>query len=213
VTLRDLAERAGVSASLLSRVENEKSQPSVSTLYAVVSALGFSMDALFTGATPTVRHDAPDDSWTNERVPPDDQAVEGTVANLPFRMAPGILRSDDRAHITLDSGVTWEKLTAKNNEGVDFLYVTYEPGGRSHSSGHLMRHQGVEWVYVNSGTLVVTVLFDEYVIHAGDTITFHSSMPHRLENHSDEPAQLICVIFGRESMFEVSQMMASDGSD
>jgi quercetin dioxygenase-like cupin family protein/DNA-binding XRE family transcriptional regulator len=210
VTLRDLAERAGVSASLLSRVENEKSQPSVSTLYAVVSALGFSMDTLFSGATPAVRHDAPDDAWTNERVPPSDQAVEGTVANLPFKMAPGILRAAERAHITLDSGVTWEKLTAKTNVGVDFLYVTYEPGGRSHTSGNLMRHQGVEWVYVNSGSLVVTVLFDEYVINEGDTITFHSTMPHRLENQSDEPAQLICVIFGRESMFEASLAAGTD---
>ena len=42
VSLRALAGQVGVSASMISQIENGKSQPSVSTLYAITSALGVS---------------------------------------------------------------------------------------------------------------------------------------------------------------------------
>ena len=40
VTIRALARDIGVSPSLISQIETGKSQPSVSTLYAISSALG-----------------------------------------------------------------------------------------------------------------------------------------------------------------------------
>ncbi|NUP21801.1 MAG: helix-turn-helix transcriptional regulator, partial [Streptomyces sp.] len=46
-SLRALAREIGVSASLISQVENGKSQPSVSTLYAITTALGISIESLF----------------------------------------------------------------------------------------------------------------------------------------------------------------------
>ena len=47
LTLRELAGRLGVSPSLLSQIENGKSQPSVATLYALARSLGISIDHLF----------------------------------------------------------------------------------------------------------------------------------------------------------------------
>ena len=46
-SVRGLARTIGVSASLLSQVENGLAQPSVGTLWALVDALGFSLDGLF----------------------------------------------------------------------------------------------------------------------------------------------------------------------
>ncbi|MCZ4604009.1 helix-turn-helix transcriptional regulator, partial [Streptomyces sp. Lzd4kr] len=46
-SLRALAREIGVSASLVSQIENGKSQPSVSTLYAITTALGISIESLF----------------------------------------------------------------------------------------------------------------------------------------------------------------------
>ena len=40
LTIRALADDIGVSSSLISQIETGKSQPSVSTLYAITSALG-----------------------------------------------------------------------------------------------------------------------------------------------------------------------------
>ncbi|CAM5536948.1 hypothetical protein SPURM210S_04698 [Streptomyces purpurascens] len=46
-SLRALAREVGVSASLVSQIETGKSQPSVSTLYAITTALGISVESLF----------------------------------------------------------------------------------------------------------------------------------------------------------------------
>src|SRR5882672_6971492 len=50
LSLRALAAEVGVSASMISQIENGKSQPSVSTLYAITSALGMSIQAVFDAA-------------------------------------------------------------------------------------------------------------------------------------------------------------------
>src|SRR5215207_8263475 len=52
VSVRSLARELGVSASLVSQIETVKSQPSVSTLYALTTALGISVEDVFT-ASPT----------------------------------------------------------------------------------------------------------------------------------------------------------------
>jgi quercetin dioxygenase-like cupin family protein/DNA-binding XRE family transcriptional regulator len=52
LSLRELGRRTGVTASLLSQIENGKSDPSVSTLSALVSELGLSLDALLRSEWP-----------------------------------------------------------------------------------------------------------------------------------------------------------------
>src|SRR5215471_21435137 len=47
MSLRGLAREVGVSASMISQIETTKSQPSVSTLYAITSALEVSIEDLF----------------------------------------------------------------------------------------------------------------------------------------------------------------------
>ena len=46
LTLRELADRLGVSASLISQIERGRANPSVSTLYAMVAELDVSLDEL-----------------------------------------------------------------------------------------------------------------------------------------------------------------------
>src|SRR5215475_6964389 len=47
VSLRALARDVGVSASMISQIETGKSRPSVSTLYAITTALGMSLQEIF----------------------------------------------------------------------------------------------------------------------------------------------------------------------
>src|SRR5436309_15775353 len=58
LSLRELARRLGVSPSAISQIETGKSRPSVSTLYAIVSELGMSLDELF-GASKSTEPAAP----------------------------------------------------------------------------------------------------------------------------------------------------------
>ena len=46
LSLRELARRVRISASMLSQVENDRTRPSVSTIYAIATELGLSIDAL-----------------------------------------------------------------------------------------------------------------------------------------------------------------------
>ena len=54
ISLRSLARDVGVSASMISQIETSKSQPSVSTLYAIISALRISIEDVFTPPGPAV---------------------------------------------------------------------------------------------------------------------------------------------------------------
>jgi transcriptional regulator with XRE-family HTH domain len=58
LSLRDLAERLGVSPSLISQIERGRANPSVSTLYAIVSELDVSLDDLLFDRRSVERPDA-----------------------------------------------------------------------------------------------------------------------------------------------------------
>ena len=50
ISLRELARRVGISGSMLSQVETDRTRPSVSTIYAIATELGLSIDALLSEA-------------------------------------------------------------------------------------------------------------------------------------------------------------------
>ena len=91
----------------------------------------------------------------------------------------------------------WERLTTWNDRDVDFLYAIYEVGGESSPATSLVRHNGREFGIVISGRLGVTVGFEEHVLGPGDSISFDSSIPHRLHNDGDEVVNAIWVVVGR----------------
>ena len=176
ISLRELARRVGVSPSLVSQIELDRVNPSVSTLYALVTELGMTMSDVFgdTAQAPAPRL---------RRSPAD---VDGLVA-LP----------ETRRVINLASGVVWQRLTPHSESDVEFLHVEYPVGAESCPADALVTHGGREYGYVTSGTLGVRVGFDEYELRPDDSIAFDSSSPHRLWTVGDEPVQAIWVVIGR----------------
>jgi transcriptional regulator with XRE-family HTH domain len=175
LSLRELADRLGVSPSLISQIERGRANPSVSTLYQIVAELDVSLDELlFEDRRPTE---------SSGQAPP----VSGPV-----------LRAKERQRIRLASGVIWERLTTVSEPGVEFLYVIYEVGGASSPEDAFQRHSGHEWGYVLSGTLQVTVGFRQYVLEPGDSLSLESTTPHRLANVGDTPVHAIWFVEGRE---------------
>jgi transcriptional regulator with XRE-family HTH domain len=193
LSLRELARRVGVSASMLSQVETDRTRPSVSTIYAIATELGISIDGLLSdgdggggGGAGGVTGGAMAGS---RRGPASAPALDELACQL--------VRPEDRRKLELESGVTWELLSDLLPHLVDFMFVTYEPGGRSSSSGKLMRHTGTEFAYLLRGKLKIQVGFDEYVLQAGDALAFDSSEPHLLVNEGSEPAEGIWFVLGR----------------
>jgi transcriptional regulator with XRE-family HTH domain len=165
LSLRELARRLQISPSALSQIETGKSRPSVSTLYALVTELGISLDSLF-------------------------GRDGGSARSAPTR----VQRRTERRALELESGVRWERLTAPPDGDTDFLWVVYEPGGTSCDGDGFNRHRGREYAVVLSGTLEVTVGLETYALGAGDSISFDSATPHRLANRGAEPAQAVWVV-------------------
>jgi transcriptional regulator with XRE-family HTH domain/quercetin dioxygenase-like cupin family protein len=211
LSLCELARRVGVSASMLSQVETDRTRPSVSTIYAIATELGISIDALLsdagaadaaaagTGAAEAGALAGPGEPGG---------AAAAATGGAAGRRGPGgavslgelgcqLVRPEDRRKLELESGVTWELLSDLLPHLVDFMYVSYEPGGRSSSSGKLMRHTGTEFAYLLRGKLKIQVGFDEYVLQAGDALAFDSSEPHLLVNEGAEPAEGIWFVLGR----------------
>ncbi len=181
IGLRELARRLDLSPSSISQIETGKIRPSVRTLYALASEYRVPVDEiLFDDAGATDGRAAP----------------PGATRKAP-EPALAVQRAADRPAIALQSGVRWERLMFWADEDVEFLEATYEAGGASSPDDSFVRHNGHEFGVVLSGTLKVVVGFDEFVLNAGDSITFPSSTPHRLRNDGNVTVHAVWVVRGR----------------
>lgn len=176
LSLRALAERVGISASALSHIEKGRSQPSVSTLFALVRELDISLDELFSAGPSPVPGRQP-------------ATTTGTTGTTVVEYAA------DRKPLELEAGIVWEPLA--RDEDVQFFQIRYEPGAASAPSGSYVRHAGREYGVVLRGQLRMTLGFQEYDLGPGDSIRFDASVPHRLENIGEGPLEAVWVMVGR----------------
>ncbi|MFD7246620.1 helix-turn-helix domain-containing protein [Streptomyces massasporeus] len=189
-SLRALAREIGVSASLVSQIETGKSQPSVSTLYAITTTLGISVESLFDARDPV-----PETAQEAAREAAVPHALAAFAGDPGRRIGP-LVGPSGRERLELDSGVVWERLGRVPGAEADFLLVTYRPGGSSSGSGGLMRHAGTEYGHLTSGELVLTLGFEEYTLRAGDSVCFESTTPHRYRNDGEVPAVGVWFVSG-----------------
>jgi transcriptional regulator with XRE-family HTH domain len=187
LSLRELARRVRISASMLSQVEHDRTRPSVSTIYAIATELGLSIDALLSDGGAPAEGASPAASTRRHQGP----------ATPASELACQLVRPEQRRKLELESGVTWELLSDLLPHLVDFMFVTYEPGGSSSSSGKLMRHTGTEFAFLLRGKLKIQVGFDDYILQPGDALAFDSTEPHLLVNEGTEPAEGIWFVLGR----------------
>ncbi len=171
VGLRALARQIGVSPALISQIESGRTAPSVSTLYAIATALNLSFDYLFRGESPA-----------------GDRATPGPAK---------VQHAHERPTVRLASGVRWERLTWTVRNDFEFLHVVYEVGSASCEEGVLLQHGGEEYAYVLSGRLGLIIGSDHYELGAGDSLSFDASTPHRIWNADDHPALAIWAVLQR----------------
>lgn len=174
-SLRAVASTVGISPSLLSQVETGKTEPSVSTLWAVATYLEASIDELM-GQVPS--------------------SSATSVSSSAGAGAP-IQRAADNPTIQMENGVTWERLAVGGFDLVDPLITTYGPGGASSLEGAMMRHAGIEYGYIIEGELTLKLDFDTFILKAGDSLSFDSLRPHLYVNHTTKPAKGLWMVLGR----------------
>ncbi|WP_283809581.1 cupin domain-containing protein [Bradyrhizobium manausense] len=150
--LKDVADAAGCSESMLSKIENERAIPSLTTLHRLCKALDLSVSTLLSSEAA--------EPWTIMR--PEQRKVIG------HKKAAG------------SEGVMAEILVP-SAEGrlLEGFLVVIEPGG--HTNGTL-QHKGEEVGFVVEGQLELTINNEKHLLRAGDSFYFPSDLPHAYRN-------------------------------
>jgi len=148
LTLHGLAEGAGCSASLLSRIENDRVTPSLTTLHRLCRALDISVAALLTEAE-----------------------VQACVV-----YGPGERPSHVGSEIVEGDGSTAESLVPFANARLLEGFVISLAANRKLCGP--FEHDGEEVGYVLEGELKLIVGGKPYVIPQGGSFFFRSDLPH-----------------------------------
>ena len=163
LTLKQLAELAGCSESLLSRIENGNANPSIKMMHRVALALGMPVSGLFQenvdSSDVVMRHGERPTVGT-------DQVSRGKGSKLEALIPSG--------RVNLLSG-----------------YINdIEPGGGSEG---VLQHEGEEFGYVLDGEIELTVDNRSYQLREGDSFYFRSERPHSYINNRKKVARVLWV--------------------
>lgn len=168
LTVRAFAAQVGVSTSLISQIERGLASPSITTLRRIAQALDIPIAALFLGSP---------------------QTADGRNR---FGQQLVVRRHERKGLHIARSNLVYELLTPDLNRKIEFIWIEYEPGDATPPEP--MSHPGEENAVCLEGSVVVTLGGEEYTLNAGDSISFDSSQPHRVENRSETRAVLVSAI-------------------
>jgi XRE family transcriptional regulator, regulator of sulfur utilization len=165
LSLRDLAERSGVSAPMLSQVERGETSPTVLIASRIAHGLELRLSQLLRldedGAVSIVRRGERRKGPTRAR----GHRYEILTPPLPGQ------RAELSRHTLAAGAVT----------GGPGDPPMHEPGSR-------------ETALVESGTVVLSCDGHRHELSAGDSVTFDADLPHHFENPGPEEAVLLAVL-------------------
>jgi quercetin dioxygenase-like cupin family protein len=135
-----------------------------------------------------------------------DQIMPPVAVLLQISRALGL----ESGALLKDQAVREEKRAEEERKRTDhYSYqVLTPPSGKRHLSAYLVgidpqtehqgpsyQHEGEEFAFVLSGRVEYTVGDNVNLLEAGQTLHFNSSLVHRLRNPSDEPAELLVILY------------------
>ncbi len=162
--LQDVADATGLSKSLISKIENNKASPSLSTLHRVAKALNTSVSALF----------AMDETLDKVVHRPHERPIAGKVQTM----------------VEWDGIEAEIMVPYENGRLLEGFVFVMEPGGHS---GGLLQHDGEECGYVLEGELELTVDGTTYLLNPGDSFFFNSDKPHAYRNPGKVTTRVIWI--------------------
>jgi transcriptional regulator with XRE-family HTH domain len=174
-TVEELSERAGVSSGLISQIERGKGNPSFKTMQKLAAALELPLGALFQddGAPPT-------------GYPPNSDG--GAISSQPERQM--VVRGDARKKLVFPKeSMVWELLTPDLNRSLEMLRAVVPPDYDTRDVP--FAHAGEECVHIVRGRVEVHIGEQVFVLEAGDTITYDSTVPHWWRNLGGTEAEVI----------------------
>jgi XRE family transcriptional regulator, regulator of sulfur utilization len=164
LSLRDLAERSGVSAPMLSQVERGETSPTLQVAARIASGLQLRLSQLL----------RLDENGASVSIVPAGQGRTGGAGGHRYEVLtpplPG-LRAEVSRHVLAPGAVT----------GGAGDPPMHEPGAR-------------ETTLVQSGAPRLMIDGEPYPLAAGDCVTFDADLPHHFENDGKEEAVLLAIV-------------------
>lgn len=171
-TLQELAEATGLTAGLISKIENFRTIPSLPVLMAVAETLETDLAELFAGID--FRRSG---KWLLVR--------GGELPPVEREERPGV-----RYRAVLERSL--------NVETLQVMHVTVDPL----LEGEPVSSEGDEMIHMLAGEIVYRVGDEPVALAAGDTLFFDGRVPHAPSNRSGQPATLLVCYFLREEKGE-----------
>ncbi|PTL54205.1 XRE family transcriptional regulator [Paraconexibacter algicola] len=165
LSLRDLAERSGVSAPMLSQVERGETSPTLQVAAKIAAGLDLRLSQLLrldeSGSVTVVKAGEGRRGGTAEG----GHRFEVLTAPLPGQRAE----------------LSRHELKPGARTGREGDPPMHEPGSR-------------ETALVEHGTVVLVVDTERHELSAGDCVTFDADLPHHFENPGPDDAALLAVL-------------------
>jgi transcriptional regulator with XRE-family HTH domain len=173
ISREDLAQRSGVPAELIAKIEDDGHIPDLAPLIKIARGLGVRLGTLL------------DD---HEKLGPvicrTGQAAEGS------RFKTGL--PDDAEAKNGHHGMSFSALASdKNGRHMEPFIVTIEPDAKQEKSAH----EGEEFIYVLEGNLCLEYGTDKDTLKAGDSVYYDSIVPHRVYSADSVPVKILAVIY------------------
>jgi transcriptional regulator with XRE-family HTH domain len=164
LSLKDVADRSGLSIGLVSQIERGLSTPSLRALNQICGALDMPIRWLFDGSA-------------------EDSEEDGVV-----------VRARNRRQLDFGSrGMAKDLMSPDTVPEIQMMRITIQPGGSSGDSPY-NNPGGAKCGTVTKGLFGLMVDGREYVLGPGDSFAFHATSQHRFWCAGDEPCQVIWVV-------------------
>lgn len=166
LTIAEVAQQAGISRGMLSKIENAQTLASLETLEKLVSVLGISLGDLFQGY----------------------ETSSAQALLVPRGAAKEVVRRGTR------NGHTYQLLATDLSSHLRFesFLVTLDSNAEPFPS---FEHPGFESIYVLEGKMQYRHGDKLYLLQEGDTLTFQSDFPHGPEVLIEVPIRFLATIF------------------
>ena len=179
LSLRDLAERSGVSAPMLSQVERGETSPTLAVAARIADGLDLRLSQLL-------------------RL---DEGVSVNIVRAAERRGGGsvtIVRAGERrGGGSARSGHTFEVLTPPlPGQRAEVSRHLLAAGARTGGPGDSPMHEAGsrEVAVVEDGAVVLDIDGERHELQSGDTVTFDADLPHHFENPGPAPAAILAVV-------------------
>lgn len=171
LTIAEIAGKASISSGMLSKIENGQTSASLDSLDGLADALGTTLASIFAGYS----------------------TDEGGAQHVKAGQGPEVVRRGTKR------GHTYQLLSIERGPRRVFepFLVTLNDKSEMFPS---FQHPGIEFIYILQGKLSYRHGKKNYLLSAGDALTFRGSVPHGPEKLLKLPIKMLSTIIYDDEM-------------